>query len=577
MTFRAKQPSAPRHRSTHDQEARQRLYVTIGFIAVIAAAIGILIAAVAVSYYDAHLQPVVTVDGQNVSRDAYVERAKIELFRVTEAEKRVREALAAGEVSQENANAQLQQLAQQGDSSAIAQTALDALTDDILLTKLAADEGITASDADIEAALVREASRPELRKTYAVFVRPEVDAGQDFPNADQKAAAKATADRALAELQGGADFGAVAAKYSTDISKENGGLYGTLADTNPTDDAWVKALFGLPVDGTTEVIEGADGTYRIGRVTEITPAREDPSFRAAIEQGPGIAAYKAALVGKVLKDKLDDKLVAAATKSPVEQVRAYEILIESGGTEEEARAAHILYSPKNDPSGASALAADDPAWADAKAEADAAVAKLMATPADARNKAFADLAKTDSDDTGSGINGGDLGWFTRGTMVEEFGTAVFEGDHAVGDIIGPIKSQFGYHVIRYDGKRPPAEKRAAEVLLKAREAGADFQALARENSDGIEAIKGGDLGWIAPGQSRDKKIDTILAALKPGEVSEGLQLSDGYHIYQVGQREVRPLTPEQINQIGLYAFDSWFADKKAAAKIEQHYDALSGL
>ena len=205
------------------------------------------------------------------------------------------------------------------------------------------------------------------------------------------------------------------------------------------------------------------------------------------------------------------------------------------------------------------------------------MAKLTSTPADARNTAFADLAKTDSDDTGSGINGGDLGWFTRGTMVEEFGTAVFEGDHAVGDIIGPIRSQFGYHVIRYDGKRPPAEQRAAEVLLKAREAGADFQALARENSDGIEAIKGGDLGWIAPGQSRDKKIDTLLAALKPGEVSEGLQLSDGYHIYQVGQREVRPLTPEQINQIGLYAFDSWFADKKAAAKIEQHYDALSGL
>ena len=92
MTFRAKQPSAPRHRSTHDQEARQKLYVTVGFIAVIAAAIGILIAAVAVSYYNEHLRPVVTVDGQDVSRDAYIRRAEIELFRITEAEKRVREA-----------------------------------------------------------------------------------------------------------------------------------------------------------------------------------------------------------------------------------------------------------------------------------------------------------------------------------------------------------------------------------------------------------------------------------------------------------------------------------------------------
>jgi parvulin-like peptidyl-prolyl isomerase len=575
MTFRAKQPGAPRHRSTHDQEARQRLYVTVGFIAVIAAAIGILIAAVAVSYYNEHLQSVVTVDGQNVSRDAYVKRGEIELFRINEAEKRVREALAAGEVSQENAANQLNLLTRQRDE--VGQTALDALVDEILLAKYAAAEGISASDADLDAALTREASRPELRETYAIFVRPEVDAGADFPGPEQQAAAKATAERALAELNGGADFGAVAAKYSTDISKENGGLYGTLADTNPTDDAWVKALFALPVDGTTEVVEGADGTFRIGRVTEITPAREDPSFRSAIDEGPGLEAYKAALIGRVLQDKLDDKIVAAATKSPVEQVRAYEILIEAGGTEEEARAAHILYSPNDDPNAASELPADDPAWAAAKAEADAAVEKLLATPEDERNQAFADLAKSESDDTGSGINGGDLGWFTRGTMVEEFGSAIFDGQHVKGEVIGPVKSQFGYHVIRYDGKRAPAEQRAAELLIKAREAGADFEALARENSDGLEAIKGGDLGWIAPGQSRDQKVDDVLFALQPGEVSEGLQLADGYHIYKAGEREIRPLTTEQINKIGNNAFDAWYAAKKAAADIEQHYDALSGL
>jgi parvulin-like peptidyl-prolyl isomerase len=575
MTFRAKQPGAPRHRSTHDQEARQRLYVTVGFIAVIAAAIGILIAAVVVSYYNEHLQSVVTVDGQDVSRDSYVKRGEIELFRINEAEKRVREALAAGEVSQENAANQLDLLTRQRDE--VGQRALDALVDEILLTKYAAAEGISASDADLDAALTREASRPELRETYAIFVRPEVDAGADFPSPEQQAAARATAERALSELNGGTDFGAVAAKYSTDISKENGGLYGTLADTNPTDDAWVKALFALPLDGTTEVIEGADGTFRIGRVTEITPAREDPSFRSAIAEGPGLEAYKAALIGRVLEDKLDDKIVAAATKSPVEQVRAYEILIEAGGTEEEARAAHILYSPNDDPNAATELPADDPAWAAAKAEADAAVEKLLATPEAERNQAFADLAKSESDDTGSGIHGGDLGWFTRGTMVEEFGSAIFDGQHVKGEVIGPVKSQFGYHVIRYDGKRAPAQQRAAELLIKARETGADFQALARENSDGLESIKGGDLGWIAPGQSRDQKVDDVLFALQPGEVSEGLQLDDGYHIYKAAEREVRPLTTEQINKIGNNAFDAWYAAKKAAADIEQHYDALSGL
>ena len=55
-----------------------------------------------------------------------------------------------------------------------------------------------------------------------------------------------------------------------------------------------------------------------------------------------------------------------------------------------------------------------------------------------------------------------------------------------------------------------------------------------EISEGLEAIKGGDLGWVAPGQSRDQKVDDILVALEPGDVSEGLQLADGYHIYQEG-------------------------------------------
>ena len=41
MTFRAKQPGAPRHRSTHDQEARQRLYVTVGFVVVIPLALAL--------------------------------------------------------------------------------------------------------------------------------------------------------------------------------------------------------------------------------------------------------------------------------------------------------------------------------------------------------------------------------------------------------------------------------------------------------------------------------------------------------------------------------------------------------
>lgn len=48
----------------------------------------------------------------------------------------------------------------------------------------------------------------------------------------------------------------------------------------------------------------------------------------------------------------------------------------------------------------------------------------------------------------SGKKGGSLGWFSRGQMVKEFEDACFKGKK--GDIVGPIKTQFGYHLIKID-------------------------------------------------------------------------------------------------------------------------------
>ena len=58
---------------------------------------------------------------------------------------------------------------------------------------------------------------------------------------------------------------------------------------------------------------------------------------------------------------------------------------------------------------------------------------------------FADLAKANSTDTGSGANGGDLGWFGLGAMVKPFEDAVLAAK--VGEVAGPIKSDFGWHLI----------------------------------------------------------------------------------------------------------------------------------
>ena len=57
---------------------------------------------------------------------------------------------------------------------------------------------------------------------------------------------------------------------------------------------------------------------------------------------------------------------------------------------------------------------------------------------------FADLAKANSS-CPSGAEGGHLGTFGRGQMVPEFDVACFEGE--VGEVQGPIKTQFGYHIV----------------------------------------------------------------------------------------------------------------------------------
>lgn len=116
--------------------------------------------------------------------------------------------------------------------------------------------------------------------------------------------------------------------------------------------------------------------------------------------------------------------------------------------ETQVRASHILLKPSGNTKADTAKTI---------AEAKELMAKIK------KGESFEKLAREKSQDPGSGANGGDLNWFGRGRMVKPFEEACFNGK--VGDLIGPIQTQFGIHIIKITG-RDSREFKGIELTKK---------------------------------------------------------------------------------------------------------------
>ncbi len=120
---------------------------------------------------------------------------------------------------------------------------------------------------------------------------------------------------------------------------------------------------------------------------------------------------------------------------------------------EQVRARHILI--KVSPN------ADKKALAKAKKKAEEIRAKAL------KGEDFAKLAEKYSDDPGSRGRGGDLGYFQKGRMVPEFEKAAFS--LKVGEISKPVRTSFGYHIIKVEGKRPSQQQTFKDVEQRIRQ------------------------------------------------------------------------------------------------------------
>ncbi len=175
--------------------------------------------------------------------------------------------------------------------------------------------------------------------------------------------------------------------------------------------------------------------------------------------------------------RIKESAIYAAKKGDVigplkdnDGVHLMKVLDERQGKDEYVRASHILLNFVPGADSAKILQRAKDLVKQAKSGAD-----------------FAKLARENSQDYGSAMQGGELGWNKKGAWVKPFEDAVFKA--RTGEVVGPVRTQYGWHIIKVTG-RDKREVKIADLVMKVRassqsvdasnQRAQDFQYLAKE-------------------------------------------------------------------------------------------------
>ncbi|WP_016954176.1 peptidylprolyl isomerase SurA [Catenovulum sp. SX2] len=236
--------------------------------------------------------------------------------------------------------------------------------------------------------------------------------------------------------------------------------------------------------------------------------------------------------------------------SPQEIDSLVALLKERGKQNEEYHLGHILIGLPSEPS------ADDIESAQKRANK---VIELVNSGSDFKKVAIG------SSSGPKALEGGDLGWMNINEMPSLFAEAVT--NQKKDDVIGPIRSGAGFHVLKIfdiQGRQTVevAEVNARHILVKptiilsndkaknmlnkfieqVKAGEKDFADLAKEYSeDPGSAAKGGELGWADPNMYVPEFKNT-LAELQPGEYSSAFKTAHGWHVVQLLERRTQDAT-----------------------------------
>jgi len=315
-----------------------------------------------------------------------------------------------------------------------------------------------------------------------------------------------------------------------------------------------------------------------------------PDFRAALERdGIRYPRFREDIRNEILLARLREREVEngiVVTDAEVETELAREAKEKTGDSE--FRLAHILVTV--------------PAQATAEQIEQRRRKAVLALSELRRGADFAQIAATYSD-APDALQGGQLGWRAAGRLPSLFLETLQRLQP--GEVSDVLRSPNGFHILKLLEKRGQAaatgvqQTHVRHILVRAREGvsdaearsklaairdrimkGADFAEMAKQNSEDGSASKGGDLGWVAPGDTVPE-FERAMNQLRDGEISQPVQTPFGWHLVQVLERRSDELSEDRKKNAARQAikqrkadeaYQDWLRQQRDRAFVENRYD-----
>lgn len=338
-------------------------------------------------------------------------------------------------------------------------------------------------------------------------------------------------------------------------------------------------------------VDDASVDRAIDQIARNNQLERDELLRRAASQGRDLSSFREGLRSEMLMQRLREREVDARVQVSEADVDAVLSSLGASANTEYQLAQILIRVPES-------------ASPEQTEKARARITGLRQQLATGAN--FAQLAAANSEAPEASA-GGDLGWRAAERLPTLFVREIEK--LKPGQLSQVIRSAAGFHLLRLNDQRqvsavagpPVAQWRARHILFRVSEslpeaeatrraqdmvkrlkAGEDFAELAKKHSADGSAAKGGDLGWLLPGDTVPE-FERAMSRLEAKEVSGPVRSPFGIHVIQVLEKrtDVPPIERQraQIRQAlrerkAEEAYDSWLQELRDRAYVEYRGDSL---